>query len=203
MNFLALVAVSLAALLLAFGPIFVSSILHDTSEQNSFTFHNVIGSVHKQMTQILSRLFPWQRGLCHAYWAPNIWAWYSAADRVLIRAIRILKLPILSNSTVAEESVGSTGGLVQVVSMVVLPNIKPAFTFFATIMSMGPVLWKVSVDVLSSFFGFWARQELVYLLSAAKNASIQSDLKTTTPQQLQDPHNFLLTYFLLLLFFFF
>jgi hypothetical protein len=42
-----------------------------------------------QIPQLLNRLFPFTRGLNHAYWAPNAWSLVTATDRVLLKGDEI------------------------------------------------------------------------------------------------------------------
>ena len=85
-------------------------------------------AVMGQLEQIKSRLFPFSRGLCHAYWAPNIWAMYSFTDRLLIALAPRLRLPV------DEQAIQSvTRGLVGDTSFAVLPNVTPQHCFGLTL----------------------------------------------------------------------
>jgi alpha-1,3-glucosyltransferase len=110
-----------------------------------------------QIPQLLSRLFPFSRGLCHAYWAPNIWAIYSFTDRILI--FSMLPFPLipnpLTNATVAprlnlpvnEEALTSvTRGLVGDTSFAVLPEVTARTTFALTLLFQIIPLMKLFFD---------------------------------------------------------
>lgn len=82
-----------------------------------------------QLNQLLARLFPFSRGLCHAYWAPNVWAVYSFSDRILIYLAPRLGL------TVNQDAINSvTRGLVGDTSFAVLPEVSPRTTFILTLL---------------------------------------------------------------------
>ena len=111
-------------------------------------------SVQGQLVHVLTRLFPFKRGLCHAYWAPNFWALYNCLDKALsiigkknhlipVQLERCTTLNFIStgvrqgylNATVVT-SASMTGGLVQEFEHVVLPSITPRHTLVCTVIAM-------------------------------------------------------------------
>ena len=91
-----------------------------------------------QIPQILSRLFPFSRGLCHAYWAPNVWAMYSFIDRVLIPIAPRLGLPLKEDALTS-----TTRGLVGDTAFAVLPDVSPRVCFVLTLLFQAIPLAKL------------------------------------------------------------
>lgn len=98
---------------------------------------------YNRMPHLLARLFPFSRGLTHAYWAPNVWAVYSFFDRVLIQVykrIPLLRVPLqsifqfnpalLSNEALLNST---TRGIVGDIEFLVLPTITPRLSFLLTL----------------------------------------------------------------------
>ncbi|XP_061558034.1 probable dolichyl pyrophosphate Glc1Man9GlcNAc2 alpha-1,3-glucosyltransferase [Phycodurus eques] len=92
-----------------------------------------------QLPQVLSRLFPFKRGLCHAYWAPNVWALYNVLDKSM--AILGVRLKLLNETTLPQASM--TGGLVQEFQHSVLPSVTPSVTLVCTLLSILPALSSI------------------------------------------------------------
>nr|CAG4641728.1 EOG090X06YP [Eurycercus lamellatus] len=97
-----------------------------------FSFGPFIG----QLDKVLPRLFPFKRGLCHAYWAPNFWAIYNFLDKVLTFIVR--KLHLVDPASMPSASM--TGGLVQEFDHIILPTIGPKVTLFCSLLALIPVL---------------------------------------------------------------
>lgn len=115
------------------------------------------------LPQVFTRLFPFSRGLTHAYWAPNFWALCSFLDKILTAIM--LKLPYVHQLTskfiqpllipsideikqrVMQNNNG-TKGLVQDVFFVILPQISPKLTFaltaFYQLLAVIPLLFDPS-----------------------------------------------------------
>lgn len=111
-----------------------------------------------QIPQLLSRLFPFTRGLNHAYWAPNAWALVTLADRALLQCTFSCRTSALLVADINRADVkrfgggldvdasgvsSSSRGLVGDTSFAVLPNIQPIHTFAITILVQLIFLFKL------------------------------------------------------------
>ncbi|QRV72496.1 alpha-1,3-glucosyltransferase [Ceratobasidium sp. AG-Ba] len=95
------------------------------------------------LLQLLSRLFPFKRGLCHAYWAPNVWALWAASDRVLLFLAKRHLIPSSFISIDAAGFASASRGLIGDTVFAILPNIKPIHTFIVTILCQSVFLLKL------------------------------------------------------------
>ena len=133
------------------------------------------------LPQLFSRLFPFSRGLTHAYWAPNVWAIYSLLDRILIQVAK--KLPILyrifgKSATIVANNDSLTRGIVGDVTFSFLPQVEPRHTFLLTLfyqlMSLIPLFFQpnferfigaISLCAYASFlFGWHVHEKAVMLI---------------------------------------
>lgn len=87
------------------------------------------------LKQISSRLFPFKRGLLHANWAPNFWAFYAVIDKLLTRFGCIVRVPDASITT------GHIGSLRP---FSCLPNPSPLVCAFLTFAGALPVTVRLS-----------------------------------------------------------
>lgn len=152
------------------------------------------------LPQLFARLFPFSRGLTHAYWAPNIWALYSFVDRILIQVAK--KLPVLykifKKSPSVDMNNSLTRGIVGDVKFSFLPQVEPNHTFLLTlfyqIMSLIPLFFQpkferfigsISLCAYSSFlFGWHVHEKAIMLIIVPLSFVICQDRRLLPPFQL-------------------
>jgi len=129
---------------------------------------------------MLGRLFPFGRGLLHAYWAPNFWALYAGADKLFVLLVqKLYRMPHMREGNLAR-------GLVGVQDFAILPNITPRICGSVFVLALSPCLvslWRfptrgrflsaVGYSYLCGFmFGYHVHEKAVlhFLVVYALNA---------------------------------
>ena len=128
-----------------------------------------LGPFYKDIPQVMTRLFPFKRGLVHALWAPYIWAIYISMDRGLCKLFQYT-------------STSMTRGIVGDVSFCLLPNISPTASLVCTLILFTICMFKfyyhytykgfikcLELLALSSFLFGWHVHEKALLLPAMIN----------------------------------
>mmetsp|Transcript_599 Transcript_599/g.931 ORF Transcript_599/g.931 Transcript_599/m.931 type:complete len:603 (-) Transcript_599:178-1986(-) len=119
-RFLALAVVTGSTLVLPYLPILLSTDLSDRTGQ---------------LLQIFRRLFPFQRGLCHDYWAANIWAIYLFANKCFRFVLGRL-------GSILPESLESIS----------LPEVPPSVCALLLMLGLSPSMryaWKAASSMLT------------------------------------------------------
>jgi hypothetical protein len=143
-NFLRLVGIAVAALLLAFGPFIRDQYQKDMADLGDSyaqppNFSVLVAAAKTQLVQMGSRLFPFGRGLLHAYPAANLWVLYYAADRAVLVLGRRLGLPLEAGS-----GPSFTSGLVTDISPSVFPKVTAMHCLSLVVAVLVPVLHQVA-----------------------------------------------------------
>lgn len=122
-NLFGMLIIALFCLAVAFGPFYM--------QENGID----------QMIQIFQRLFPFGRGLVHAYWAPNIWALYCFVDKfggLVLRKIGYIE------SQVSVSGFNSTSGLVGDFAMTIFPKVTATHCLGLVLLTSIPAIIAVS-----------------------------------------------------------
>ncbi len=96
-----------------------------------FIYFSIQTKSLEPLFQIFRRLFPFGRGLLHAYWAPNLWALYSFLDKIIFH---ISSVYIYPQGSVKSKNLSSLG-LTQITEFNVLPNINTNISNFIVVTS--------------------------------------------------------------------
>ncbi|EFO23358.2 hypothetical protein LOAG_05127 [Loa loa] len=87
------------------------------------------------LQQIWKQLFPFERGLTHAYWAPNLWALYNFSDWYFYQILKLTgRLPPNVHSP------AYVSGLVQEFKHSILPSVSPFGTLLVTLTLLLPLV---------------------------------------------------------------
>lgn len=139
-----------------------------------------------QLRQMLTRLFPFARGLVHAYWAPNCWALYCAADKLLALLaqrfpeaarplLRALPWAAAASDGSAAELPPSTSGLVGDFALHVLPRVTATHCLLLVLLASAPAAVRLlRVQPATASKPRWQRQQFVLALRALVYASLSS-----------------------------
>lgn len=230
-RFIILVTIAISFIVISFGPFMLyeyitSNVLYDYTNilpwshgycESTNTCNNVIGQYgnmtmddikHKaiqHITQIISRLFPFGRGLVHAYWAPNIWALYCFADRVLIIIAKLLRIsypPAHGGMILPSPSSGLVGDF----QFVYLPRISPLMSLACVILSMSPaviavilhhkkpnmlILSVVYASLCIFMFGYHVHEKAILVALLPLTLLVNSDIASSSNSKSGNKINFL------------